>query len=61
MGLGTELLMAARKLFVDEKVDVAVVWTRKENETAVKLYKKAGFNETTQLIMSFFPSRAKNI
>lgn len=28
MGLGTELLMAARKLFVDKKVDVAGVWEK---------------------------------
>jgi ribosomal protein S18 acetylase RimI-like enzyme len=55
-GVGKELLEAAKQLFIDEKVEVAFVWTHYGNEAAISLYKNVGFKEVTQLVMAFVPS-----
>jgi ribosomal protein S18 acetylase RimI-like enzyme len=54
-GIGRELVMAAKQLFIDEHVNVAFAWTHHENKPAVKLYEKAGFKQVTQLVLAFVP------
>lgn len=54
-GVGRELLAAAKRLFVNEKVEVAFVWTHYGNTTAIKLYENAGFKRGDQLVMAFVP------
>lgn len=55
-GIGKALVQAAKQLFIDEKVEVAFVWTHHGNASAIELYKDAGFKEVTQLVMAFVPS-----
>ena len=55
-GVGRDLIAVAKQFFIDEKVDVAFVWTHYANQAAIELYKKAGFNEVTQLVMAFVPT-----
>jgi len=57
--IGKRLIETAKQLFVDEKVEVAFVWTHHENQTAIKIYKDAGFKEVDQLVMAFIPSKAE--
>jgi ribosomal protein S18 acetylase RimI-like enzyme len=54
-GIGQELLMAARQVFINERVEVAFAWTHYENRAAVRLYEKAGFKQVTQLVLVFVP------
>jgi len=54
-GVGNELLAAAKRLFTNEQVGVAFVWTHHGNKDAIKLYKNAGFKEVDQLVMAFVP------
>jgi L-amino acid N-acyltransferase YncA len=56
-GLGSELLAAARQLFVNEEVEVAFAWTHRGNKEAKELYKSAGFQKVDQLVMAFIPPR----
>jgi len=55
-GIGKDLVTAAKQLFIDEHVEVAFVWTHHGNETAIKLFRDAGFKEVTQLVMAFIPA-----
>lgn len=57
-GIGERLIEAAKQLFVNERVEVAFVWTHHRNEAAIELYKKAGFKKVDQLVMAFVPSDA---
>jgi ribosomal protein S18 acetylase RimI-like enzyme len=52
-GVGRELLTAAKQLFIDEQVQVAFVWTHRENEAAIRLFENAGFKRVTQVVMAF--------
>lgn len=54
-GVGKELMAAAKELFIYEHVEVAFAWTHHGNDAAIKLYKDAGFEEVTQLVMAFVP------
>jgi len=54
-GIGRDLIAVAKQFFIDEKVEVAFVWTHHGNQTAIELYKNAGFKEITQLVMVFIP------
>jgi GNAT superfamily N-acetyltransferase len=58
-GIGKELITAAKQLFLDENVEVAFVWTHRGNDEAIKLYRDAGFEEVTQIVMAFVPSKHK--
>jgi ribosomal protein S18 acetylase RimI-like enzyme len=52
-GIGEELIEAAKQFFIDERAEVAFVWTHQRNKAAVRLYKKAGFKKVTQTVMAF--------
>ncbi len=54
-GLAGRLVQAAVELFKRERVTFACVWTRPENETAVRTYRRAGFSPTDQLVMTWYP------
>jgi len=55
-GVGRALLAAAIKLFEVRGVTLGYVWTRPENEWAVKLYREAGFSANRQLVLTWYPS-----
>ncbi len=55
-GIGRALLMAAIELFEERGVTLGYVWTRPENEAAVKLYQEAGFSANRQLVLTWYPS-----
>lgn len=55
-GVGRALLAAAIKLFEERGVTLGYVWTRPENEGAVKLYQEAGFGANRQLVLTWYPS-----
>jgi ribosomal protein S18 acetylase RimI-like enzyme len=53
--LGDALLREAIKLFEQRGVTLGYVWTRAENQAAVRLYQAAGFQPTSQLILTWYP------
>ena len=55
-GVGRSLLDAAIALFRERGVTLGYVWTRGENEAAVKLYREAGFTANRQLVLTWYPS-----
>lgn len=55
-GVGRALLEEAVKLFRERGVTLGYVWTRGENEAAVELYRKAGFEPNRQLVMTWYPA-----
>jgi ribosomal protein S18 acetylase RimI-like enzyme len=55
-GVGRALLAAAVRLFEERSVTLGYVWTRPENEVAVKLYQDAGFKPNRQLVLTWYPS-----
>jgi ribosomal protein S18 acetylase RimI-like enzyme len=50
------LVRQAVRLFQERRVTLAYVWTRPDNESAVRLYKSAGFEPNRQLVMTWYPS-----
>lgn len=58
-GVGKELIAAAKKLFINEQVEVVFVWTHHGNKAAIELYKNAGFKEVDQLVMALVLSKSK--
>lgn len=54
-GVGRALLKAAVALFREREVTLGYVWTRPENDAAVKLYREAGFSENRQLVLTWYP------
>jgi len=52
-GIGKKLIVAAKQLFIKEKVEVAFAWTHHGNKAAIELYRDAGFKEVDQLVMAF--------
>lgn len=53
--LGEQLVARAVELFRERGVTLGYVWTRHENEAAVRLYRHAGFAPTNQLILTWYP------
>lgn len=53
--LGEQLVSRAVDLFRERGVTLGYVWTRQENEAAVRLYRHAGFSPTRQLILTWYP------
>jgi len=51
-GIGAELMVAAKQLFVNEQVEVVFAWTHLGNKEAIQLYKDMGFKEVDQLVMA---------
>jgi len=58
-GVGRALLDAAVRLFEKEGVTLGYVWTRPENDAAVKLYQQAGFTANRQLVLTWYPEISK--
>jgi ribosomal protein S18 acetylase RimI-like enzyme len=54
-GIGEMLVRQAVRLFHERRVTLAYVWTRPDNETAVRLYRAAGFEPNRQLVMTWYP------
>ena len=54
-GVGQALLTHAIQLFRERGVTLGYVWTRPDNDAAVRLYRSAGFNETRQLVLTWYP------
>ncbi|HEY1420627.1 MAG TPA: GNAT family N-acetyltransferase [Candidatus Dormibacteraeota bacterium] len=59
-GIGEMLVKQAVKLFQDRRVTLAYVWTRPDNDSAVRLYRSAGFESNRQLVMTWYPIEPKN-
>jgi ribosomal protein S18 acetylase RimI-like enzyme len=54
-GIGEMLIRQATRLFAERRVTLAYVWTREDNEAAVRLYTNAGFETNRQLVMTWYP------
>jgi len=54
-GIGEALVRQAITLFAERRVTLGYVWTRSDNEAAVKLYRSAGFEPNRQLVMTWYP------
>ena len=54
-GIGEMLVRQAVRLFAERRVTLGYVWTRPDNETAVRLYRAAGFEPNRQLVMTWYP------
>jgi GNAT superfamily N-acetyltransferase len=54
-GLGRRLLERAVALFRERGVTFAAVWTRESNPEAVRVYERAGFRRTDQLVLTWLP------
>ncbi len=59
-GIGEMLVREATGLFAERRVTLAYVWTRPDNEAAVKLYRSAGFEPNRQLVMTWYPIEPTN-
>jgi ribosomal protein S18 acetylase RimI-like enzyme len=55
-GVGEMLMAQAVRLFQERRVTLGYVWTRPDNEAAVKLYKSAGFESSRQLVLTWYPT-----
>lgn len=55
-GIAAALLERAIALFRERGVTLGYVWTRDENEAAVRTYRKAGFEPNRQLVLTWYPS-----
>jgi ribosomal protein S18 acetylase RimI-like enzyme len=54
-GIGEMLVRQAVRLFAERRVTLGYVWTRPDNETAIRLYRNAGFEPNRQLVMTWYP------
>jgi ribosomal protein S18 acetylase RimI-like enzyme len=54
-GVGEVLMQQAVKLFRERGVTLGYVWTRPDNHAAVRLYKSAGFEPSSQLVLTWYP------
>ena len=54
-GIGEVLMGEAVRLFRERGVTLGYVWTRPDNEAAVRLYKSAGFEPSRQLVLTWYP------
>jgi len=54
-GIGSLLVRQATRLFAERGVTLAYVWTRPDNDAAVRLYTSAGFEPNRQLVMTWYP------
>jgi len=59
-GVGETLVRRAVKLFQERGVTLGYVWTRLDNESAVRLYKGAGFEPSRQLVLTWYPIDSPN-
>jgi ribosomal protein S18 acetylase RimI-like enzyme len=54
-GIGEMLMEQAVRLFKERRVTLGYVWTRTDNEAAVRLYRSAGFEPNRQLVLTWYP------
>ena len=54
-GIASLLVGEAVKLFAERRVTLGYVWTRPDNDSAVHLYRSAGFETNPQLVMTWYP------
>ncbi|MDQ6742608.1 MAG: GNAT family N-acetyltransferase [Candidatus Dormibacteraeota bacterium] len=54
-GVGEALVRRAVQLFEQRGVTLGYVWTRPDNEPALRLYVGSGFEPTQQLILTWYP------
>jgi ribosomal protein S18 acetylase RimI-like enzyme len=50
------LMQQAVRLFRERRVTLGYVWTRPDNEAAVRLYQSAGFENNRQLVLTWYPT-----
>ena len=55
-GVGETLVRHAVRLFDQRGVTLAYVWTRPDNEAAVRLYRNAGFEPNRQVVLTWYPT-----
>ncbi|MEA2629436.1 MAG: [ribosomal protein S18]-alanine N-acetyltransferase [Chloroflexota bacterium] len=55
-GVGELLMAQAVRLFQERRVTLGYVWTRPDNEAAVRLYKAHGFEPNRQLVLTWYPT-----
>jgi ribosomal protein S18 acetylase RimI-like enzyme len=55
-GVGEMLMEQAVRLFRERRVTLGYVWTRPDNEAAVRLYTSAGFEPNRQLVLTWYPA-----
>ena len=55
-GVGEMLMEQAVRLFRERRVTLGYVWTRSDNEAAVRLYRSAGFEPNRQLVLTWYPT-----
>jgi ribosomal protein S18 acetylase RimI-like enzyme len=55
-GVGELLMAQAVRLFQERRVTLGYVWTRPDNEAAVRLYKSHGFEPNRQLVLTWYPT-----
>jgi ribosomal protein S18 acetylase RimI-like enzyme len=54
-GVGEALARRAVELLRERGVTLGYVWTRPQNEAAVRVYQRAGFSPSSQLVMTWYP------
>ncbi|HEX6548322.1 MAG TPA: GNAT family N-acetyltransferase [Candidatus Dormibacteraeota bacterium] len=54
-GIARALLRTAVKVFRDRGVTLGYVWTRPDNDAAIRLYRSAGFRDNRQLVLTWYP------
>ena len=59
-GIGEMLVRQAVRLFAERRVTLGYVWTRPENQTAIRLYRNAGFEPNRQLVLTWYPVEPTN-
>ncbi len=57
-GIGEVLMDQAVRLFRERGVTLGYVWTRPDNEAAVRLYRSSGFEPSRQLVLTWYPTEA---
>ena len=55
-GIGEALLERAIGLFRERGVTLGYVWTRPDNEAAIRLYRAAGFKPNRQVVLTWYPT-----
>jgi len=55
-GIGEVLMEQAVRLFRERGVTLGYVWTRPDNEAAVRLYRSSGFEPSRQLVLTWYPT-----
>jgi ribosomal protein S18 acetylase RimI-like enzyme len=54
-GIGEMLVRQAVRLFAERGVTLGYVWTRPDNDAAIKLYRNAGFEPNRQVVLTWYP------